>query len=69
MGAQTKLKRSKCNHDDIESTLVLLDDEKTVGKLTMIRKAMLYEACKTCSSNRSFYVGGGLLFSAEYDNA
>jgi hypothetical protein len=64
MGAQTKPKRRKCNHDDKESTLILQGDEKKVGKLTMLRTATLIEFCKECETEFNYYVAGGVLFDA-----
>jgi hypothetical protein len=69
MGAQTKqTQRRKCNHDDTENTLVLIGDERKIGKLTMLRKATLIEVCRVCQNEANYFVAGGVLFDAGYDN-
>lgn len=59
----------KCNHKDVEQTLILMDDTKQIGSLSMIRKATLIEYCRDCEKEEKYYVAGGILENVEYDNA
>ena len=67
MGVQRKIKR-KCNHADIETTLILSGDEKKIGNITMLRKATLIEFCRECEMEFNYYVAGGVLY-AGHDSA
>lgn len=66
MVAQKKSKQSKCNHDDFEQTLVLIE-EKKVGKMLILRKATLIETCKMCEEEFNYYVAGGILYNVGHD--
>jgi hypothetical protein len=67
MGAQTKLKRSKCNHDDAEEHF---DGRlRNIGSLFLVYSgATLTKSCTQCEYEEKIYVAGGVVF-VRHDNA